>query len=408
MSQKDGIVHLQDLPENKVSIKLPNSIQKSMIDTALKISNINELSRILSISKTTVYDFRNSRQESIIFSTVKKISSLLVNNSHKEFSLENLETKIELIRAKSNGNPVYYPKFPINFNTKEGFEIISSILFDDGIARSTLRPFYTNNEESLVNRFVSNVNIVVGEIIPYKRLDKRTDTYQVELPKILGYILVDGLDLIPGRKVLNNPSISEFILNGNEIFQKAFLQQTFDDERSSVCYRKCIEFSQYRTENKPPLRLIQLKGIIERLGIRTNKISFVEVRKTKKGYLSYGWILTITNQVDIKIFKEKINFSLERKKKKLENLLNSYTSKPMVKRFTATEEALKICEKLKSENKSITIYNVSKESNKSRRYTARLMIKMLKENKLQIVKPKTMLRTGGSKPKEFKIATMVV
>lgn len=43
MSQKNGIVHLWDLPKDKVFVKLPGEVQKRMIEIAVEITKKQKL-----------------------------------------------------------------------------------------------------------------------------------------------------------------------------------------------------------------------------------------------------------------------------------------------------------------------------------------------------------------------------
>jgi len=403
MAEIDGVVHLWDLPEDKVFVRLKDGLQKLMVYKALKVAKTQKsLAENLSANKASILDFRNSRFQTIKLGFVKQLSMFLVKTGLKEFSLENIEKQIELIKSTKGGKSILNPKFPMNFNNKRGAQIIACIFFDGGITSSSLLPFYFNKENVLVDRMIENIKSIVGDIY-YKKVKDKKNVFSVLFPQILGRILVNGLSLPIGQKVLKIPSLPTFVLTTGLELQKAFLQQAFDDEGSakmSGC--KTIQLSQHSSQKVPPIRLIQLKEMIERFGIRVNGPYFSGLRKTIKGYTSYGWSIHITNQTDTRLFEEKINFTLERQRNKLDNLLNSYTEPPRFRRRTAQEEFLKICEELKDGGIRITTKNVSGKIDRKERYVRRVLTKMVKANELKVIK-EWGWNGRGSVPKEFEV-----
>lgn len=412
VSQENGIVYLWDLPEDKVFIKLQSRIQKEMIEKALQIAiTRNNLAKELKVNPETIYDFREARFESVKFMFVKRLCKFLVKNGFKKFSLENLEDKIELVRTKTSRNPIHNPKFPMNFNCKEGAQIIAGILFDGGITTG-FRPFYTNDDESLVSQFANNLRKVTGEINFYKRLCK--NTHAVEFSTILGHILVNGLDLAPGKKVFTDPQIPEFILKSGIEIQKVFLQQAFDDEgtinlgSNANSSGRAINLTQHNRINKPPLRLLQLREIIEKFEISVNKPCLNSIWFTKKGFPSYDWGIQISNRSDIRTFVTKINFTLECKKEKLKELLNSYRfCDEHFKKGKKFEEILKACKILKSKNQKITSKNIAQLLGRGHSYICFLTKKMIERDLLKIVKQQTW-NGKSSTCKEFEVEREVI
>lgn len=407
ISAKDGIVHLWDLPEDRVCVKLPNDLQKLMIEKALTLVNGRyKLAKEIGVKPVNIYDFEQNRFKSISLSVVKKLSNFLVKNGMPEFSLENLETKLELIKAKFVGNEIFHPKFPMNFNCEEGAQIIAGIFFDGGITLGGY-PFYTNNEDSSVEKMIENVKAIVGDI-EYNLRKLRPNTKQVEFPRIFGHILTFGLNIPKGKKVFINPSIPEFILNNPKLY-KTFLRQAFDDEGSLNMGKsgKCVELNQYSSSNtEPPKRLVQLKEMIEKFNIITNgPYGPTKAYIAKDGIKTYGWCIQISNQSNIRLFAEKINFSLERKRRKLEELLNSYKLPPRFRKGTKFKEVIKAIQDLKQENKKITNKNIATKINRDKVYVAELTLKMTKERMLKIVKEKTARKGVGNgfSEKEFEL-----
>jgi len=405
MSNKNGIVRLKDLPEKSVCVRLNDKIQKSMIESALKlVPGRYNLAKRLSVNVATIYDFEKGRFRSVSLDFLKKLSSFLVENGYEEFSLEKLETEFIWIKTKWAGKCIFNPKFSINFNTKEGVKIISGIFFDGGLT-SGVYPFYTNNEENLVNQMISNVNSVIGNIEYIKRKDE--NNFRVEFPKIFGYILLNGLEILPGSKLFNDPPIPEFIMK-NPILYLNFIQQAFDDEGTVNLGRsdggsKAIQLWQYNSRSVSPIRLVRLKQLLEKVGIDVSgPYGPTRIYNSKKGYTSYGWIIQISNQADIRKFAERINFSLPKKKDKLVSLLNSYKTPLRFKRGRAEEEILKTCKELKNENKRLTIKSIARKTNRKRYYISQLTSRLAKEGRLKVTKDRMVIKgISGFQEKEF-------
>jgi len=406
VSKKDGVVHLWNLPKTSVCVKLSPEIQRLMIETALRISENGpkKLANILKVNVTTIYDFKKSRFKSVTLDFVIKLSNFLERNGFKRFSLENIEKNLKLIKTKWIGKTIHNPKFPMNFNNESGARVISAIFFDGGIT-SNCRPFYTNNEEFLVNQILEDIKSIIGEIEFYERKDGYT--FDLEFPKILGLIFINGLELIPGAKVFNNPEIPEFITNNKNLY-KPFLQQAFDDEGYVHLGKsgKSINLDQYHTQNEPPTRLLQIKEMLQKFRISVNgPFGPTKIYNAKKGYTSYGWSIQISNQSDIRVFQEKINFTLERKRQKLEKLLTSYKIPPRFKKGIKYQEVLKVCKKLKAEGKKISIKNIANKLNRKPKYVAELTLNMTEKGMLTVTKEKTVKKGFGSgfSEKEFEL-----
>ncbi|MCD6477347.1 MAG: hypothetical protein J7K26_04305 [Candidatus Aenigmarchaeota archaeon] len=406
MLAKNGIVHLYELPENEVCIKLPKRIQKEMFLLASKIAGDNiKLSKILKINNATLHDFKKSRFASTRLKIVEKLSNFLVKNGYKQYTLENLEKKVLAIKTHWVGKFIYNPKFPINFNTEAGVISIGAFLFDGGITQNKY-PFYTNSEKYLIDKVIRSVEKTVGKI-NYNIRKQKTGTIVLDLPKILGLILIHGLNIPAGKKIFTNPEIPEFIMNGSKEIKRAFLQQAFDDEGTPQPGKNTsgrgIQLTQSGVSRKPSIRLFQLKELISSFNIPVNGPHYMQEYVSKSGTITHLWAIQITNQRDIRKFAERINFSLTRKIKKLQEVLDSYVLPEKYKKGENLKVALKACEKLKSQNRKITIRDISKLINRTELHTKDIMDVLVKQNSLMIIKPKRSSKQyrGGFLPKEF-------
>jgi len=408
MSLKDGMVHLYELPENEVCIRLPKEIQEKMFLLASKIvGNNTRLAKTLGLNKTTLLDFKKSRFASTRLRIIKALSELLAKNGYKEYSLDNLEKKILAIKTHWVGKFIYSPKFPINFNSKSGAITISAILFDGGITANKY-PFYTNKKIFLIKKVLENVRKVVGDT-EFHIIKQHTGTIQLSLPKIFGLILIHGLNIPSGKKIFTNPEIPEFILKGSKDIKKAFLQQAFDDEGSSNPGKNTsgrnIELSQSGILNNPPLRLINLKKLISDFDIPVGGPYYISKYTAKNGRITHLWSIQITNQRDIRRFAEEINFYLPEKRLKLKQLLDSYTLPEKFKKGENIEVAFEACKSLKFAGEKIIIKNVALEIGRGETHTKDIMNSLVNQGKLVVVKPKgnPTYFGEGFKPKEFDV-----
>lgn len=383
MSQKNGVVHLWELPEDKICIKLHNNLQRKMIEKAISlVPSYKDLANKINVNRSTLFDFRNSRFSTTSLAFVKRLSDFLVSNGMSEFSIDNLESKLELIKCKGYSNAIYKPKFPLNFNNKVGAELISAMLFDGGIA-SDCHPFYTNEEKELIKKISNCAQELLGDIKFSRKNSHKVP--EIAFPKILGYILIFGLSMNKGKKVFTDPEIPKFVLDSNFEIKRGFLQQAFDDEGTVNVKCKKICLPQNTTNpNKPPIRLIQLKNLLEEFGILVNGPYF-SYKKIRKSYTSYSWVIEITGQSEIRSFREKINFYLERKTRKLNELIDSYVLSAF-KKGTNYDEILKVCNELKKDKKPITISNIAFRLKRSKSQIYHLTPNLIKHKRLKIIK----------------------
>jgi hypothetical protein len=405
MSRKIGVVHLWDLPEDKIFVKLPSHIQKAMVEKSLEFfKNEYDFAKELGSNQATINDFKNSRLKSTNLKLVKKMSLFLCKKELREFGLENLERQLELIKGQT-GFGIENPKFPMNFNSKEGSQIISAFFFDGGI-REDKRPFYVNNEKCMIDRTISNLNLVVGNVGYTEHINR--GTIFVDFSHIFGIILSDGLEMSVGKRVFTNPQIPEFIINGSKEVKRMFLQQAFDDEgtiKMGLKGRgKRVKLTQNNCKDEPALRLNQIKEILENFGVRVTGPFHEDIINNKRGYTSYRWAIEITNQTDISMFAKEVNFGLDAKKQKLQELLNSYVLPARLKNGGIYIELIKTCKELRVQNQKITNKNIAKQLKKVESYTRGLTLKMLKEGKLRIAKEKVNLGgREGATEREFNL-----
>src|SRR3989344_5715998 len=102
---ESGIVHLLDLPDRDVCLVLENKYKKEMLSMSKKLcGSWNNLARKLGleISRYNNSDsLRNFRRKGVVrLDLIKKLSLFLVSNGYNNYSLENLENNLLLIKTK--------------------------------------------------------------------------------------------------------------------------------------------------------------------------------------------------------------------------------------------------------------------------------------------------------------------
>jgi hypothetical protein len=227
-----GIVHLWDLPEDRVYLKLRPSVERKLLVLLLQIcKSKKEIARRTRVSKSIIEKMFSRVTYSISLNTLRRLS-LFLSKYDKRFELEELERKILYIRTKgSTSGKVFFPKFPINFNCKEGGKIIGA-LFGDGGLRKDLRPLYTNTKVERIREIVRSMQKVIGKFKVSKfikvcspiKSGSVSITYSCDFPKIIGIILHYGLGMENGDKVVNDTPLPSFCFKTSEEFKKRVIK----------------------------------------------------------------------------------------------------------------------------------------------------------------------------------------
>ncbi|MFQ5722541.1 MAG: hypothetical protein ACE5GI_08615, partial [Candidatus Aminicenantales bacterium] len=130
----------------------------------------------------------------------------------------------ELSSCGRKREKILNPRMPFNFNSVHGSRLIAAFLFDGCIKAKSLNPNYWNKEKILRKRVLEDLRAIFGSI----QTKTNIKNFSLDFPKICGLVLVNGIGMIPGNKVVNNPQIPHFIFNLPEECISAFLQQAFD------------------------------------------------------------------------------------------------------------------------------------------------------------------------------------
>ncbi len=207
----------------------------------------------------------------------------------------------------------------------------------------------------------------------------------INLPKIIGYILLCGFDYTPGKRSTNNPGISDIILkNNNKKFIYTFLRQAFSDEgtvsSSEVKLRLVTEVTHLSKELRKKIKqnssnyiqhapnlLKDLKFLLEKVGIYVNgprlEKEYNYNDKENNLHIIHSWEINISSKDNLELFRNQIGFTQDRKNNKLDKIISN-----IKENHFSTKRAFDIVYnevlKLNSEGRIISCSELSKEINR--------------------------------------------
>lgn len=336
-----GIVHLWDLPEKEIYLDFENSYKGGLLNTAriLAGGKWNDLPRKIGIpllhhGDSAIRSFRRGKLASLFL--IKKVSKFLVDKKEIKFSLDEIEKNVLCIACKNSKQKIFYPRFPINFNTREGAIIISAMFHDGGITTRDFAPFYSNINKGMIKRVSDAIEKLIGNVPFNIRKGK-----EIDFPKPLGLIFV-SLGLVPGKRQINNPEFPQFIFNYSNDLICEFLSQAIADDGYIYCPKKnfgyiafnftidltklSIGLRQNVKNNKLvdylPNVLLCDKNLFERLGVSVGGPYFGNER-----YYCYGdgkekrytqeWRMNIRDYRSLNFLRKHFNIPLKYKQDKL-------------------------------------------------------------------------------------------
>jgi len=352
-------VSLNDTPSEKIYLKLNKKAIDFLLDK-IKKENVNLFSPI------ELYRFKIGKKVSINF--IKKISKNL------GLKISYFEKNMELITSCKNTNiGIKNPKFPINFNTKEGIRLISGII-GDGEINNQLQPGYNNQDKKLIEIILKSFQQVFGKI-DYKIYLRPDKTYQLHFPKIAGLILLK-IGMKPGYKSITNYGIPRFIFNTSKKKKSVFIKQFFNDEGNVRLKDRRLQVKQTLKINKDKKEmrlnpekyahqvLVDTQKLLSSLGIKS-KIHLGNYRADEK---KADWELDIYCKENLEKFQKYIGFDLDYKNNLLDKAIKSYKF-PSAPRNGRINFALNHYQKVQDRYGFVTKYLLAKESKRSARTT---------------------------------------
>lgn len=359
------LIHWYDLYEGH-GIVLNKNFQDGLFGMAIeKAGSIAELGRQTSIERKVVSNIINKKYNPKI-KTLKKVA-LFCN-----YPMEDINTKVEVIAGLN-------PKLPFNLNNKEGAEIRAAFISDGHIDKSPIKQCqYCALEKELHHRLIDLCKDTFGEF--------RSDTYfnsgahVTKFSSVIGNALELG-GVPKGNKTKLNFYLPNDILLGDKAIQSAYLRRVFDDE-GDVCFNKYGKravrmtrsgFITNLTIDIPSEKWMRIKLssnfkhnliigeqlLLLKLGIDA-KLYQDGLYKNKEGEISAKWKIQIGQQDQLRKFAELINFSLNSKRNKLNQLLTSYQFRKLPN-GKGKEEALNFINKVYKKKGFFTFGDLGRE-----------------------------------------------
>ncbi len=333
MTHLNGLVHLWELPKSTTYIRVKDNTWGNIFAELKRLHGTNkELGKRLGISGRNVQKICTATTESISLENFTNISEFLVKaTSDESFGLKVLEKELLYIRTKgANSGKVYYPKFPIDFNSEDGGKIIGALLGDGGV-RKDMRPFYTNKEKERIFEIVDSMEKVVGKFRRSNLVETPSPfkpgsiVYSYDFYKIIGRILRYGIGMSCGDKVVNDPALPEFCFASSVSFKKNLIRAFFTDEahvhRAGVDLAPQITLRQVKLlENKEfPRRLVDIGKLLASLGLKPTLFFETSYGCPERGVFT----ILLSKLNDTRYFYENIGFSSPSKMDKLRLFLET-------------------------------------------------------------------------------------
>lgn len=304
MSAENNAVHLWDLVNENVYVKLNDNFRSKLFTKAIKtLGNGKLVAKLLKIDYQRFYKFKKGKHFIRL-----KILYRMVNECNLAKLKQDVEPHIEEIKLGPNGNPIKNPKLPLIFSLK--ISQISGHIIGDGCIKRDNILCYTNKSEYLINELVEAIRNEVGEVNHssfYNTVAK--DVRTVVFPGIVGLLF----KRLIGPQYGKLKHIPNIILNSNVHSKSLFLRALFDDESSVSVSAYCIHI---KMTGKNLVN--NIKKLLKELGIKSGKIA-----KTNDKWRP-RYILRLSGKQNLIAFRDLIGFAHPEKREKLNMMINQY------------------------------------------------------------------------------------
>jgi intein/homing endonuclease len=299
-------IHLEDLPEKEVYLKLKEDYRKLFFNKFLSRFKNRKMAIDAVGIKYNFYlwQYRTGARLCPLW-VIKNIAKIICED------IKVVEQNIELLRGKG-GRCIKFPNFPFLLDKKLA-RILGNLIGDGCISvdsRNCLRVFYTNLDDILINKFKRTVKEYFGNIQLGDSIGSRGQ-HIIYLPKIIGIIIRK----IGCKTRSSSAEIPEIILNANLEIKSEFLRGLYDDDGFVIL------------DEKGSNRVVGLASGSWNLVNHVKKILLVDFGIESLIIPSHEstYSLIIDNRADIIKFKEKIGFTSKFYKQiLLEKLIKSY------------------------------------------------------------------------------------
>lgn len=335
----------------------------------------------------------------------------------EHFDIAFLKKEIVEIRNRKHGKVVKSPKLPVNLLDPRWGALVGAVrsegtLREDGngshIANTDLK--YLEKLKNSIEGLLGQVNL---EIKKYKKSPNRIRlAYYLPLPFIFSDILMRGLELEPGNKILVDASLPNLYISlSNEnpsqvkivatmlrwLFSGDGWVTVFNDHLGQTHRVIGIAFSKRvndPTDKCPPKLLLQTVYLLKKFfGIQVNGPYMDKTRSyiTPSGKrTTASWRIFIRGYNNLKKFYENIGFVEERRNKLLKSALNTY-EKPKL----GDGESLKTVLEIAKNMKYVTAPNIVERTKMSLGWAERLLKLGMKGGYLTTAYERHRLEGGG-------------
>lgn len=312
LPKESGIINFEDLPHEDIFVSLKSEFF-NLMNNKIRVFGITNLSKELKISVKILIHWLSE-------SSLIRLDILI--EICKYFNLKFI-SNIEYIRGKKGGK-IINPKFPLDFTSNQGVQVIAGILGDGGIPKNRGNPYYTNTNKDLISAFIKNITSVFGnlEFNSRESVKEASVCTILELPSFCKKIFLK-LGLKEGKKVETNQNIPKFILNSGREKTILFISQLLDDEGTVNLKAKFISFTNTCLYNEKSSLLSDLQSVLLNEFEIDSLLYKGDRYKSSRGKDRQQWKLQINSQFNLRRLKEILKLNHLKKDQKLSHIISS-------------------------------------------------------------------------------------
>lgn len=316
---------------------------------------------------------------------------------------------------------IKFPKLPVNFSEPEWGVLVGAVRSEGTLHEDKNGLLITNANLEYMEKLKNSIDGLIGQVnLEIKQLSKiphngTQKAYYLSLPFIFSDILMRGLKLEPGNKVLVDASLPNLYMSisGENLSQikivATMLRWLFSGDGWITVFKDHlgqthrvigIAFSK-RVSNpadkRPPKLLLQTVYLLKKFfGIKVNGPYLDRVRSytTPRGKRTTAqWKIFIRGYNNLKKFHENIGFVEGWRNELLRSALNSY-ERPKLGDGESLETVLKIAKEMKR----VTSPDIAKKTKISLGWAERLLQRGTKKGYLKITDGRHNFNGGGRSP----------
>lgn len=351
-------------------------------------------------------EYATSKQM-IPLSNLLKLQAFL--SSHLEnLNLTFVEVEITEIRNGKHGKVIKSPKLPVNLLDPQWGALVGAVRSEGTLRDDKNGSHIANTDLEYLEKLKNSIEGLLGqvnlEIRKYSRIphDGTRTAYYLSVPFIFSDILMRGLELEPGNKILVDASLPNlYISRSNKnppqvkivttmlrwLFSGDGWVTVFKDHLGQTHRVIGIAFSKLAnnlTDKSPPKLLLQTVYLLKKFfGIKVNGPYMDKARSymtTSGKRTTTSWKIFIRGYNNLKKFYENIGFVEKRKNELLKSALNTY-ERPKLGDGEALETVLEIAKNVKC----VTSPDIVKKTKMSLSWAERLLKQSMEEGYLELI-----------------------